>query len=134
MSAQGWDEPVPLLKRGEQLLEPLFVNGIIIYKITYDRPQPGIPCKSSPRGVLVILREVRKQLGSSMEDLVNDLRRPSTSVKDIHEQADLFQRKNKGAMCYDVLVKHLLPSARALRMTMIPNTSLGQQTKSITRF
>ncbi len=53
------------------------------FKMTVNLPQTGAPCKSSPRGVSMILRKVRDQPRTTREDLVNDLKRAATTVSTI---------------------------------------------------
>ncbi len=54
------------------------------FKMTVNIPRTGAPCKISPRGVSIILRNVRDQPRSTQEDLVddlvNDLKRAGTTV------------------------------------------------------
>ncbi len=63
------------------------VGAIIIkwkkFKMTVNLPQTGAPCKISPRGVSMILRKVRDQTRTTREDLVNDLKRPGTTVSTV---------------------------------------------------
>ncbi len=62
----------------KQLGEKVTTVGAIIckwkkHKITVNLPRTGAQCKISPRGVSMIMRMVRNQLGTTREDLVNDL-------------------------------------------------------------
>ncbi len=53
------------------------------FKMTVHLPRTGAPCKISPRGVSMILRKVRDQTRTTREDLVNDLKRPGTTVSTV---------------------------------------------------
>ncbi len=69
----------------KQLGEKVTTVGVIIrkwkkHKITVNLPQSGAPCNISPRGVSVIMRTVRNQPRTKLEDLVNDLKAVGTTV------------------------------------------------------
>ncbi len=69
----------------KQLGEKVTTVGAIIqkrkkHKITVNVPRSGAPCKSSPRGVSMIMRTVRNQPRTTREDLVNDLKAAGTIV------------------------------------------------------
>ncbi len=71
---------------GKQLGEKATTVGAIIrkwkkFKMTV--PRIGAPCKISPRGVSMILRKVRDQPRTTLEDLVNDLKRAGTTVSTV---------------------------------------------------
>ncbi|KAK3553830.1 hypothetical protein QTP70_012202 [Hemibagrus guttatus] len=86
------DEIVDLHKAGmgyktiaKQLDEKVTTVGVIIrkwkkHKITVSLPRSGAPYKISPRGVSMIMRTVRNQLRTTLEDLVNDLKAAGTIV------------------------------------------------------
>ncbi len=86
------DKNVDLHKAGmgyktitKQLGEKVTTVGAIIrkrkkHKITVNLPRTGVPCKISPRGVLVIMRTVRNQPRTTRVDLVNDLKAAGTIV------------------------------------------------------
>uniref|UniRef100_A0A803JPD6 Transposase Tc1-like domain-containing protein n=1 Tax=Xenopus tropicalis TaxID=8364 RepID=A0A803JPD6_XENTR len=50
------------------------------HKMTINRPRSGAPRKISPRGVSMILREVKKHPRTTREELVNDLKLAGTTV------------------------------------------------------
>uniref|UniRef100_A0A4W5LQX5 Uncharacterized protein n=1 Tax=Hucho hucho TaxID=62062 RepID=A0A4W5LQX5_9TELE len=69
----------------KQLGEKVTTVGAIIrkwkkHKITVNLPQPGAPCKISPRGVAMIMRTVRNHPRTTRKDLVNDLKEAGTIV------------------------------------------------------
>uniref|UniRef100_A0A4W5MQ49 Uncharacterized protein n=1 Tax=Hucho hucho TaxID=62062 RepID=A0A4W5MQ49_9TELE len=69
----------------KQLGEKVTTVGAIIrkwkkHKRTVNLPRPGAPCKISPRGVAMIMRTVRNQPRTTLEDLVNDLKAAGTIV------------------------------------------------------
>ena len=69
----------------KQLGEKVTTVSVIIrkwkkHKRTVNLPQPGAPCKISPRGVAMIMRTVRNQPRTTQEDLVNDLKAAGTIV------------------------------------------------------
>jgi len=51
--------------------------------MTVNLPRTGAPCKISPLGVSMILRKVRNQPRTTMEELVNDLKRAGTTVSKV---------------------------------------------------
>uniref|UniRef100_A0A9J8B6A3 Transposase Tc1-like domain-containing protein n=1 Tax=Cyprinus carpio carpio TaxID=630221 RepID=A0A9J8B6A3_CYPCA len=68
-----------------QLGEKLTTVGVIIrkwkkHKMTVSLPRSGAPCKISPRGVSMIMRTVRNQPRTTLEDIVNDLKAAGTTV------------------------------------------------------
>ncbi len=69
----------------KQLGEKVTTVGAIIHKwkkhkITVNLPWSGAPCKISPRGVSMIMKTVRNQPRTTLEDLVNDLKAAGTIV------------------------------------------------------
>ncbi len=53
------------------------------FKMTVNLPRTGAPYKILPRGVSMILRKVRDQPRTTLEDLVNDLKRAGTTVSTV---------------------------------------------------
>ncbi len=73
---------------GKQTGEKATTVGAIIrkwkkFKMTVNLPRTGAPCKISPRGVSMIPRKVRDQTRTTREDLVNELKRPGTTVSTV---------------------------------------------------
>ncbi|KAK3518604.1 hypothetical protein QTP70_005515 [Hemibagrus guttatus] len=67
----------------KQLGEKVTTVGAIIHKwkkhkIAVNLPRSTAPCKISPRGVSMIMRTVRNQPRTTLEDLVNDLKAAGT--------------------------------------------------------
>ena len=72
---------------GKQLGEKATTVGAIIRKwkkMTVNHPRSGAPCKISPSGASMIMRKVRDQPRTTRQDLVNDLKRAGTSLKENH--------------------------------------------------
>ena len=60
---------------GQKLDEKVTTTGVIIRKWKkHNNPQSGAPRKISPRGVSMIMRQVRDQPRSTQEELVNGRR------------------------------------------------------------
>ncbi|XP_074551362.1 uncharacterized protein LOC141808592 [Halichoeres trimaculatus] len=69
----------------KKLNEKVTTVGAIIrkwkkYNMTVNPPRPRAPCKISPRGVSVIMRKIRDQLGTTREELINDLKAAGTTI------------------------------------------------------
>ena len=72
-------------KISKQLGEKLTTVGAIIrkwkkHKVTANLPQSGAPRKISPRGISMMMREVRDQPSTTQEELVNDLKAVGITV------------------------------------------------------
>ena len=50
------------------------------FKMTVNHPRSGAPCKISPRGASMIMRKLRDQPRTTLQDLVNEQKRAGTTV------------------------------------------------------
>ena len=72
-------------KISKQLGEKLTTVGAIIRKwkkhqVTGNLARSGAPCKISPRGISMMMRNVRDQANTTQDELVNDLKAVGTTV------------------------------------------------------
>ena len=72
-------------KISKQLGEKLTTAGAIIrkwkkHKVTTNLPRSGVPRKISPHGISMMMRKVRDQPSTTLEELVNDQKAVGTTV------------------------------------------------------